>query len=64
MSDPIFFHTKFLKISEKKLSVKDKFHIGITEQDLKGTLPILQPGETISFTVPDCVFKTPEDYLS
>jgi len=64
VSDPIFFHTKFLKIREKNLSVKDKFHTGISEEDLKGTPTVLLPGEKISYTIPDCVFKTPDDYLS
>jgi hypothetical protein len=62
--DPIFFHTKYLKIIEKKFDINGKFHTGINPAAVKYNQACLLPGEKISVTIPDVVFKKPEDYLS
>jgi hypothetical protein len=60
VTDPIFFHTKFLKMIEGQLEVDGKFCIG---KD-KYNNDCVTPGKKIDVSVPDFVFKKPDDYIS
>jgi len=59
IDEPIFFHTKYLKVKEKLLKVKGKFCVGDKKYDETG----LKPGKKIEVNLPKCAFKKPEDYL-
>lgn len=57
--EPIFFHTKFLKIIEGKLEIDGKFCTGKNKYKNE----CVEPGKKIDVAIPDFVFKKPEDYL-
>lgn len=59
--DPIFFHTKLLKLQGKKTGVKGRFLDNRNESFIKDSKSV---GKKIDVTVPGFVFKMPEDYLS
>lgn len=59
--DPIFFHTKFLKLQEVKPGVDGRFLDKRNKNFMKDSQNI---GKEIDVKVPDFVFKTPGDYLS
>jgi len=58
--DPIFFHTKFLKMIEGQLEIDGKFCIGKDKYNSE----CIATGKKIDVKIPDFVFKKPKDYLS
>lgn len=59
IDEPVFFHTKYLKLKENQLKKEGKYCVGEKKYTDKG----LEPGEKIDLEIPECVFKKPEDYL-
>ena len=59
IDEPIFFHTKFLKMKEDELEKEGKFCVGAGKYS-KATL---ESGININVNVPACAFKKPKEYL-
>jgi len=59
VADPIFFHTKFLKMKDNVLDIDGKFCVGLGKYSRES----LKSGKKIDSKVPDCAFKKPEDYI-
>ena len=59
VDEPIFFHTKYLKVKENLIKIKGKYCVGSSKYNKTG----LEVGKKIGVNVPECAFKKPEDYL-
>ena len=60
IEEPIFFHTKYLKVKENLLKVKGKYCVGENKYTEAG----LEVGKKIDVNIPKCAFKKPDDYLN